>query len=308
VFYDVWGPSPILSTNGARYYVIFVDHFSKFTWFYPITCKYDVSSIFPKFQAYVECLFDRKIKSIQTDGGGEFQKLHHLFASMASIIGLRAHILTNKMGLWNVNTDILSRWASHSWPIAQFHLLIGPRLFKQHVISLISSLCPSLKILLLFKNYLTFGPTTTLCECSVVLVGLISGPITCINLIFAPTLASLSAIVPLIVATNASTHQLDAFISLAMLFLMNCHFPSRPSPLPHTRLLLLHTPSFIHPSFHTLPSPRVTHALQIVATPPPCPSARLPLPLLQILLTLLLLICRFCPINRMPHRCCSFST
>jgi hypothetical protein len=27
VFFDVWGPSPILSTNGARYYVIFVDHF-----------------------------------------------------------------------------------------------------------------------------------------------------------------------------------------------------------------------------------------------------------------------------------------
>jgi hypothetical protein len=81
VFSNVWGPSPLLSNNGARYYVIFVDHFSKFTWFYPITCKSDVFSIFPKFQAYVERLFDRKIKSIQTDGGGEFQKLRHLFAS-----------------------------------------------------------------------------------------------------------------------------------------------------------------------------------------------------------------------------------
>jgi hypothetical protein len=49
--------------------------------FYPIACKYDVFSIFPKFQAYVERLFDRKIKSIQTDGGGEFQKLRHLFTS-----------------------------------------------------------------------------------------------------------------------------------------------------------------------------------------------------------------------------------
>jgi hypothetical protein len=49
VFSDVWGPFPTISNNGARYYVIFVDHFNKFTWFYPITCKYDVSSIFPKF-------------------------------------------------------------------------------------------------------------------------------------------------------------------------------------------------------------------------------------------------------------------
>jgi hypothetical protein len=49
VFYDVWGPSPTISNNGACYYVIFVDHFSKFTWFYPITSKSEVSSIFPKF-------------------------------------------------------------------------------------------------------------------------------------------------------------------------------------------------------------------------------------------------------------------
>jgi hypothetical protein len=81
VFSDVWGPSPILSNNGARYYVIFVDHYSKFSWLYPIECKSDVFTIFPKFQAYVERLFDRKIKSIQTDGGGEFQKLRHLFTS-----------------------------------------------------------------------------------------------------------------------------------------------------------------------------------------------------------------------------------
>jgi hypothetical protein len=49
VFSDVWGPSPILSNNGAHFYVIFVNHFSKFTWFYPIACKSDVFSIFPKF-------------------------------------------------------------------------------------------------------------------------------------------------------------------------------------------------------------------------------------------------------------------
>jgi hypothetical protein len=81
VFSDVWGPSPILSNNGARFYVIFVDHFSKFTWFYPIACKSYVFSIFPKFQAYVERQFNYKIKSIQTDGGGEYQKLRHHFAS-----------------------------------------------------------------------------------------------------------------------------------------------------------------------------------------------------------------------------------
>jgi len=81
IFSDVWGPSPILSNNGARFYVIFVDHFSKFTWLYPIAWKSNVFSIFPKFQAYVEHQFNHKIKSIQTDGGGEYTKLRHHFAS-----------------------------------------------------------------------------------------------------------------------------------------------------------------------------------------------------------------------------------
>ncbi|KAL4035670.1 hypothetical protein IC575_004375 [Cucumis melo] len=33
---DVWGPSPIISSNGNRYYVSFIDKFSKFTWLFPI--------------------------------------------------------------------------------------------------------------------------------------------------------------------------------------------------------------------------------------------------------------------------------
>jgi hypothetical protein len=32
VFSDVWGPSPIASVNGNKYYVCFIDDISKFTW------------------------------------------------------------------------------------------------------------------------------------------------------------------------------------------------------------------------------------------------------------------------------------
>ena len=34
VYYDVW-TSPILSVDGFKCYVIFVDHFTKYVWFYP---------------------------------------------------------------------------------------------------------------------------------------------------------------------------------------------------------------------------------------------------------------------------------
>jgi hypothetical protein len=49
IFSDVWGPSPILSNNSARFFIIFVDHFSKFTCLCPIACRYGVFFIFPKF-------------------------------------------------------------------------------------------------------------------------------------------------------------------------------------------------------------------------------------------------------------------
>jgi transposase InsO family protein len=75
VFSDVWGPAPVLSSNGSRYYVSFLDNFSKFCWLYPIASKSDVHSVFLRFQNNVERQFDRKIKILHTDGGGEFRAL-----------------------------------------------------------------------------------------------------------------------------------------------------------------------------------------------------------------------------------------
>jgi hypothetical protein len=69
IFSDVWGPSPITSVNGYRYYLIFVDHFTRYSWLYPLKQKTEVVTIFPQFQKTVENYFSFKIKSIYTDGG-----------------------------------------------------------------------------------------------------------------------------------------------------------------------------------------------------------------------------------------------
>jgi hypothetical protein len=67
IFSNVWDPSPSMSTNDNKYYVLFVDHFSKFTWLFPIANKSGVMQIFCSFQKLVECQFKCKIKSVQTD-------------------------------------------------------------------------------------------------------------------------------------------------------------------------------------------------------------------------------------------------
>ena len=79
IYTDVWGPASVPSTTGARYYVSFMDDYSKFLWLFPIKLKFDVEQIFLTFQKYVENQFDRKIKSIQSDWGGEYRRLHNYF-------------------------------------------------------------------------------------------------------------------------------------------------------------------------------------------------------------------------------------
>ena len=49
---------------------------------FPFCAKSDVFNIFLKFQAFVECYFDRKIKSIQSDWGGEYRNLNKFFTSL----------------------------------------------------------------------------------------------------------------------------------------------------------------------------------------------------------------------------------
>ncbi|KAJ4793324.1 polyprotein [Rhynchospora pubera] len=72
---DVWGPSPTLSFNGFRYYVIFVDDFSKYSWIYFMANKSDVVTIFSAFKCQVENLFNCTIKILRTDGGTEFKPI-----------------------------------------------------------------------------------------------------------------------------------------------------------------------------------------------------------------------------------------
>jgi hypothetical protein len=78
VFSDVWDPT-YDSIGRNKYYVTFIDNFSKFTWIYLLKHKSKVFEKFKEFQSLVERLFNKKILTIQTDWGGEYQKLHSFF-------------------------------------------------------------------------------------------------------------------------------------------------------------------------------------------------------------------------------------
>ena len=61
--------------------MIFVDHFTKYIWFYPLHRKSDVYDIFFEFKKIVENYFSRTIKTLYTDRGGEFLALRHFLSN-----------------------------------------------------------------------------------------------------------------------------------------------------------------------------------------------------------------------------------
>ena len=75
---DVWGPA-VASSGGYKYYVSFIDDYSRFTWIYLFKHKSDVEQVFYAFQAHVERLLDGKIKAVQSGWGGEYHRLHRYF-------------------------------------------------------------------------------------------------------------------------------------------------------------------------------------------------------------------------------------
>ncbi|GJV19273.1 retrovirus-related pol polyprotein from transposon TNT 1-94 [Tanacetum coccineum] len=68
---DLWGPAPV-SSDGYLYYVIFVDDYSRFTWFYPLKTKSGFYTVLSAFIKLVQTQLSRKIKVFQSDGGTEF--------------------------------------------------------------------------------------------------------------------------------------------------------------------------------------------------------------------------------------------
>ena len=82
IYTDVWGPSPIQSIDGFNYYVIFVDHFTKYIWLYPLRLKSDVFTIFRQYKAVVEKFFHRSIISVYSDGGGEYTALKDFLSTL----------------------------------------------------------------------------------------------------------------------------------------------------------------------------------------------------------------------------------
>lgn len=78
IYADLWDPVHA-SDDGSQYYLLLVDHFTKYCWLFPMSAKSQLASLFVQFHLLVDRQFHRQITNVYSDNGGEFVALRSHF-------------------------------------------------------------------------------------------------------------------------------------------------------------------------------------------------------------------------------------
>jgi hypothetical protein len=103
---DVLGPSPVPTMEGSRYFVIFVDDFSCYTWIYLIKNHYEVLTIYHDFAKMIQTQYSKAIKVFHSGNAREYRKLIFLLFLNTMELFFIPRVLAphNKMDELNVNS------------------------------------------------------------------------------------------------------------------------------------------------------------------------------------------------------------
>ena len=69
---DVWGPSPVSSIGESRYFVVFVDDYSRYSWIFLMKHRSELLQVYSNFAKMVETQFSKRIKIFRSDNALEY--------------------------------------------------------------------------------------------------------------------------------------------------------------------------------------------------------------------------------------------
>ena len=84
---NVWRPSPITSIGRSRYYVVFIDDYSRYSWIFLMKSHSKLQKIYCNFAKMVETQFSQHIMIFQSNNAFEytqydFQAILHSYGTI----------------------------------------------------------------------------------------------------------------------------------------------------------------------------------------------------------------------------------
>ena len=116
---DVWGPAPTRSKGGSRYFVTFLDDFSRKVWVYFMREKSEVFTKFKEWKAEVENQTGRKIRYLRSDNGGEYRD--NKFLQFCREEGITRHFTVKKTPRQNGAAERMNRTLMERERSMRFH-------------------------------------------------------------------------------------------------------------------------------------------------------------------------------------------
>ena len=104
---DIWGPVQVVSKGGARYFMSFIDDYSKKVWVYFLKNKFEAFAKFKKWKAEVENQTGRKIKCLRSDNGIEYK--YGEFLKFCEEHGIKRHFTVRRTPQQNGMAERLNR-------------------------------------------------------------------------------------------------------------------------------------------------------------------------------------------------------
>ena len=87
---DVLGPSPVANIGGSRYFVIFIDDYSCYSWIFLMKSRFKILPIYSNFAKMVETQFSKCIKTFISDNALEYTQ--YAFQTLLHSYGTTRHL------------------------------------------------------------------------------------------------------------------------------------------------------------------------------------------------------------------------
>ena len=129
---DVWGPSPINSIGGSRYFVMFVDDYSRYSWVFLMLSRDELLNIYRNFANMVKTQFSKTIKVFRSNNARELTQhaFEHILYSHGTVHQFSCSGTSHKMEepKENFNTSLTLFMLSSCLP--KFLYPFGEKLFS----------------------------------------------------------------------------------------------------------------------------------------------------------------------------------